>query len=65
MGGSIAFKPTNVDGIKKFLVINLLMGIKSAPATRIIGHQVLPFVTITYLLICKGTDFRGFLVTST
>jgi hypothetical protein len=65
LGSYTAFKPTNADDIKKFLAINLLIGIKKCPATRIIGHQILPSVTITYLLLCQGTDFRGFLVTST
>jgi hypothetical protein len=66
LGGSTAFKPTNADEIKRFLAINFLMRIKkSAPATGIIGHQILPFVTITYLPLCQGIDFRGFLVTST
>jgi hypothetical protein len=31
LGGSTAFKPTNADEIKKFLAINLLMGIKKYP----------------------------------
>jgi hypothetical protein len=34
LGGSTAFKPTNADEIKKFLAINLLMGIKKCPSYK-------------------------------